>query len=111
MTREPNPLLLADAIAMRAEQHPDLEIVTFENGFDVPDERRRYGDLLQNGNRIAHALVSRGMQPGDRFALLMRNHPEFVEAMVAASLTGCIFVPIDPRTRGGRGNFPSRNGC
>ena len=31
---------------------------------------------------------------------MMRNHPEFVETMIAASITGCVFVPIDPRTRG-----------
>ncbi|MFQ5477889.1 MAG: AMP-binding protein, partial [Candidatus Binatia bacterium] len=46
------------------------------------------------------AIVACGLGPGERFALMMRNHPEFVETMVAASLTGCVFVPIDPRTRG-----------
>jgi crotonobetaine/carnitine-CoA ligase len=40
------------------------------------------------------------MERGDRFALMMRNHPEFVEAMIAASITGTVFVPIDPRTMG-----------
>src|SRR5690606_16224834 len=51
-------------------------------------------------NRIAAGLLRRGMRRGDRFGLMMRNHPAFVETMIAASLTGTVFVPIDPRTRG-----------
>jgi crotonobetaine/carnitine-CoA ligase len=102
MARERNNLILADVIATKADEHPDLNIVTFEGGGVRQDEVRTYGDLLENGNRIAHALISHGMAPGDRFALLMRNHPEFIETMVAASLTGCVFVPIDPRTRGAK---------
>lgn len=97
---ERNNLLLADVIAEKAEQFPELDIVTFEGADVREDEVRTYGDLLENGNRIAHALISKGMEPGDRFGLQMRNHPEFIETMVAASITGCVFVPIDPRTRG-----------
>ena len=43
---------------------------------------------------------------------MMRNHPEFVEAMVAASITGGVFVPIDPRTRGDKLVYMLHNaGC
>jgi crotonobetaine/carnitine-CoA ligase len=52
------------------------------------------------------------MERGDRFALMMRNHPEFVETMIAASITGCVFVPIDPRTKGDKLAYMFRNaGC
>src|SRR5690606_3832703 len=62
--------------------------------------------------RIAATLVDRGLARGDRFALLMRNHPEFVEALIAASVTGCVAVPIDPRTRGERLAYTLRDaGC
>ena len=98
--RQPNILIMADMIAAHAASDPDLEIVTFEGGGVREDETRRYGELLENGNRIAAGIIARGMQPGDRFALLMRNHPEFIESMIAASITGCVFVPIDPRSRG-----------
>jgi len=98
--REPNLLILADLIAAHAKTNPDLDVVTFEGGGVRDDEIRTYGDLLENGNRIAAGMIDRGMQKGDRFALLMRNHPEFIETMVAASISGCVFVPIDPRTRG-----------
>ena len=52
------------------------------------------------------------MERGDRFGLMMRNHPEYVESMIAASISGCVFVPIDPRTRGEKLAYMLRNaGC
>ncbi|RMD85229.1 MAG: ATP-dependent acyl-CoA ligase, partial [Candidatus Dadabacteria bacterium] len=111
--REPNDLILADAIRTRAEEQPDFDVLTFE-GFSrgAPDEVRTYADLAANSNRIAARLIEKGIQPGDRFAIMMRNHPEFVEAMIAASITGGIFVPIDPRTRGEKLAYMLRkSGC
>ncbi|MBW2241920.1 MAG: AMP-binding protein [Deltaproteobacteria bacterium] len=114
--RDRSPFILADLVQLRAEEKPDLDVLTFERfSLDkgaTPDEVRTYADLQINANRIAANLVKGGMQPGDRFAIMMRNHPEFVEAMIAASITGCIFVPIDPRTRGEKLAFLLRNsGC
>ena len=98
--RDTNEMILADLIAARAEQKPDLDVLTFECGDKRDDEVRTYADLMENGHRIAAGLISRGMERGDRFALLMRNHPEFVDCMVGASVSACVLVPIDPRTRG-----------
>jgi len=114
--RERHEAILADLIALRAEQQPDLDVLTFERwslGAPArPDEVRTYAELHENANRIAAELVRRGLVRGDRFAILMRNHPEFVEAMIAASVTGCVAVPIDPRTRGERLAFTLRDaGC
>ncbi len=114
--RERDELIVADLIAARAESDPDLDVLTFEHlgldGAATPDEVRTYADLATNGNRIAAALIARGMERGDRFGLMMRNHPEFVEAIIAASTTGTIFVPIDPRTRGEKLAFMLRRaGC
>ncbi len=111
--RKRDELVLADQIAIRAEQKPDLDVLTFEHlsldGNATPDEVRTYGQLAANANRIAAGLVARGMDRGDRFALMMRNHPEFVEAMIAASITGCVFVPVDPRTKGQKLAYMLRN--
>ncbi len=95
-------MILANLIAARAEQKPDLDVLTFEGAGIRADVVRTYQDLWENGNRIAKGLIDRDMQPGDRFALLMRNHPEFVDTMVGASISGTVFVPIDPRTRGAK---------
>jgi crotonobetaine/carnitine-CoA ligase len=114
--RERNELILADLIQIRAEQKPDLDVVTFEHlsldGGATPDEVRTYADLHTNANRIAAALLRREIERGDRFAIMMRNHPEFIEAMIAASVTGGILVPIDPRTRGDKLVYMLHNaGC
>lgn len=102
--REPSEAILADLVRKRAEQRPERDVLTFEHwsldGGATPDQVRSYADLARHGNRIAAGLLRRGLEPGDRFGLMMRNHPEFVEAMIAASITGGVFVPIDPRSRG-----------
>lgn len=109
----PNEMVLSDLIAARAATQPDLDVLTFEHysldGGATPDEVRTYAQLRDNAARLAHALSARGMKKGDRFALMMRNHPEFVEAMIAASLTGTVFVPIDPRTPAARLAFMLRD--
>ena len=98
-----NPLILANIIAAHCQQHPDLDVLTFvqtttDGGID--EEIHCYQQLWDNGQYIATALDQAGMQQGDTFALLMQNHPEFVDAMVGASITNTVFVPIDPRIRG-----------
>jgi len=110
--RRRNDLILADLVATRADEVPDFDVVSFDGDGVRAHEVRTYADLWANGNRIAAALIAKGMTRGDRFGLLMRNHPEFIETMVAASASGCVFVPIDPRTRGKKLAYTLRNsGC
>jgi len=112
MARALNEMVLADLIAARAEKRPDLDVLTFEGGESRVDEIRTYAALWTNANKLAAGLIQRGMNYGDRFAILIRNHPEFIELMIAASLTGLVFVPIDPRTRGNKLAFTLNNsGC
>ncbi len=97
------PPILAHIIRARAQTHGDLNVLTFveiapDSG--LADEKRTYAQLWRRGCALAHVLVKKGVKAGDRFALVMQNHPEFVEAMVAASILGAVFVPIDPRTKG-----------
>lgn len=99
-----NEFILADLIEIRAEQMPDRDVLTFEHlsldGGATPDEVRTYQQLDTNANRLAAHLMKRGVGKGDRFVIMLRNHPEFVEAMIAASITGAVFVPVDPRSKG-----------
>ena len=88
----------------KAEEMPDLEIVTFEHE-SLPDEVLTYRDIVAGGRKVARALQKRGLGQGDVFALVMRNQPEFIYAMYAASALGAVLLPIDPRTRGERLRF------
>ncbi|MFM0071637.1 AMP-binding protein [Paraburkholderia sediminicola] len=91
---------LAALLANRVETMPDLDVLTVEGAGVRPDEVRTYRQLWENGQRLAQVLIDQGLQPGEHFALLMANHAEFIDAMVAASISGTVFVPIDPRARG-----------
>jgi len=111
VAREPSELILAIIVASRAERNPDFPVLTFECA-GKPDEVLTYAGLQGRANSLAAELIARGLARGDRFGLMMRNHPAFVEAMVAASITGAVFVPIDPRTRGEKLAYTLRNsGC
>ncbi|MBU7440235.1 AMP-binding protein [Paraburkholderia fungorum] len=91
---------LAALIANRVETMPDLDVLTVEGAGARPDEVRTYRQLWENGQRLAQVLIDLGLRPGEHFGLLMANHAEFVDAMVAASISGTVFVPIDPRAKG-----------
>jgi len=96
-------LILAELVRSERERDLGYELLTFVNvGEDGSfiEETRNYRELWQNGQRLAAWMRARGMQEGDRFAIVMQNHPEFVDLMVASSILGTVFVPIDPRTRG-----------
>jgi len=106
--KQRDDLILADLIALRAEARPDLDVLTFVGvGADgaLTEEVRTYAQLWEGGNRIASALAEAGTVDGAKFAIMMRNHPAFVEAMVGASIAGAVFVPIDPRVQGEKLTF------
>lgn len=84
-------------------KHADLDVLTFVEVLpdgSLSEDIRTYAGLLENGRRIAGALASEGMGDGAAFAIIMRNHAEFVDTMIGSEIAGTIFVPIDPRTRG-----------
>ena len=101
MTESKVPGHIAYELDARAENNPDFEVLTFENG-DFPAEVLTYRDIVISGRKFARVLQKAGIGKGDAFALVMRNHPEFLYAMYAASILGAVMVPIDPRVKGDR---------
>ncbi len=97
---ELSPAILAHVVELQTSAKPDFRVLTF----DYPDheEAVTYADLWRGAQGVALALAEAGVAKGERFAVMMRNHPEFAYAMVAASLTGTAFVPVDPRMRGAK---------
>ena len=93
-----NPAILAHAVEIHAAQTPERRVLTF----DYPDhaELVTYADLLRGARIVALLLADAGVAAGDRFGVMMRNHPEFAYALTAASLTATVAVPLDPRMRG-----------
>lgn len=90
---------IASIVWSFARSEPERESLIFEGGASVPDVTRTYGQLWQNGQALARGLRRRGVTPGSVVAVVMANHAEFVELMVAAALLRAVLVPIDPRTK------------
>ena len=57
--------------------------------------RETFGEYNAAVNRTAHALLERGVQRGDRIAVLSHNCREFVVVYFALARLGAISVPIN----------------
>ena len=101
MTVSKIPGHLAYELEARANDRPDFGVITFENA-GYPEEVLTYSDIVQKGRKLAKALDHHGIGKGDVFAVLMRNHPEFIYSLYAATLIGAVMLPIDPRLKGDR---------
>ena len=58
------------------------------------DVTRNWGDFAANIDRVAHALISRGVGKGDKVAICMGNSVEMLEAMFGAVRAGACVVPL-----------------
>ncbi len=54
-----------------------------------------FGDIDARSNRMAHALKSRGLAPGDRLCVYLPNRIEMIDLYLASIKLGVIFVPIN----------------
>jgi len=76
---------------------------------DGSDERLTYSGIFENTNKISRLLIKAGVREGDTFAVIMRNHPEFLYSLSAALSIGAVMVPMDPRSRGAKLVFQISN--
>jgi len=72
-----------------ARQHGDREFLVYEG------ERRSFNDLMDEADAIAAALQARGIVPGDRIALAMRNYPEWMAVFLGVTRIGAVIVPVN----------------
>jgi acyl-CoA synthetase (AMP-forming)/AMP-acid ligase II len=62
-----------------------------------PDVRLTYRQLDERVNRLANALIGRGLRKGDRVGILMKNGHEYIETDFALSKTGLVRVALNYR--------------
>ena len=81
-----------DAIAARQPDHEALVSV---------HQRRRYSyrELQVETDRLASALLSLGLQPGERVGIWSHNNAEWVLLQLATAKVGLILVNINPAYR------------
>ena len=82
------------AMDRRARETPDDVYCTFEG------TRITFGDLDARVNRIANALLARGLRKGDRVALMLPSHPDHIVAIFALAKAGLIRVPVNVNLKG-----------
>jgi len=107
MSNELKKFPLFKSVWLRVKD-PDKTALIFVND-DGSDERLTYADIFENTHKISRALIKAGVGRGDTFALVMRNHPEFLYSLAAALSLGAIVVPIDPRSKGAKLAFQINN--
>lgn len=90
---------IADLLHRSARRFPDKAAVV--EGAGTPERRRTFAELEADANRLAHALLERGVRPGDRIALLSRNGLPYVQAIFGVAKAGAVLVPINFMLRGG----------
>lgn len=83
-------MLLREIIEQGAERYPQNVALIFR------DQPMTYGELAVAVRRLAAGLVSLGLQPGDRVALLLPNCTPFVWSYYAAQQMGVVVVPANP---------------
>src|SRR4051794_19355624 len=58
---------------------------------------RTFAQLDERSNRLAQALLTGGLAPGDRVAMLSGNTIEYFEVATALAKAGLPMVPLNPR--------------
>jgi acyl-CoA synthetase (AMP-forming)/AMP-acid ligase II len=78
--------------------HPSLTAETYPHKPAIvmgdSGEMVTYRQLDQRSNQGAQLFRSLGLQAGDHIALMLENHPRFLEICWAAQRSGLIFTPI-----------------
>ena len=89
------PLLISSLIRHASEHHADTEIVSrlTEGGI----HRYTYADAHKRSRQLANALITLGIQPGDRIGTLAWNGFRHFETYFAVSGMGAVLHTINPR--------------
>jgi long-chain acyl-CoA synthetase len=75
----------------RADRAPDSTAVIVP----ATGARITYRTMVDQSKRLANALRSRGLRPGDHVAILMTNVPEYFEVVWAARRAGYFYTAIN----------------
>ncbi|WEB43758.1 amino acid adenylation domain-containing protein [Streptomyces yunnanensis] len=74
----------------RVRQHPDL-IAAVHDGTEWT-----YGEVNRRANRIAHALLDRGLRPEDVVAVVTERNLGWLAAALGVFKAGGVYLPVEP---------------
>lgn len=82
---------VADLLRDTSRRLPDKVALIVDGSGD----RITFAHVDEESDRVAAALQSRGVAPGDRVAIMMHNVPEFVTAYFGILKAGAVVVPLN----------------
>ncbi|MGE5702098.1 MAG: long-chain-fatty-acid--CoA ligase [Clostridia bacterium] len=90
---------LGSCLARNARRHPDKWALTCEG------RSYTYAQFNREVNRLAHGLISLGVEKGQKVALMMKNSDRFAISFFAAAKVGAVLVPVNFRLAGVEVNY------
>ncbi|WP_381563276.1 class I adenylate-forming enzyme family protein [Streptomyces eurythermus] len=95
---------LVHALRTAAAEHPDRTCLTYF------DSRLTYRETDELTDSVAAHLAGRGLERGDRVAVLLQNSPHFALAVLGAWKAGATVVPVNPMYKSGEVAHVLRDG-
>lgn len=92
---DPTAWVLPDILRSRAEQTPDRPFLQFDGG-----DWQSFGEVNAKANRIANALIKRGLTKGEAVSTLMPNSDDNLAAWFGIVKAGGVQCPINLAYRG-----------
>ncbi len=92
---DPTAWVLADILRRRAEEFPDRDYLRFGDGPWLG-----YGEVNARANRIANALIARGIRKGESVSVLLPNCEQFVPVWFGILKAGAVMSPINTAYKG-----------
>ena len=89
------PLTISSLIRHAARYHGQTEVISVETTGDVA--RTNWGEVEENARRLASALETLGLEPGDRCATIAWNNRRHLEIYFGVAGAGMICHTINPR--------------
>ncbi|WP_292603303.1 AMP-binding protein, partial [Methanobrevibacter sp. UBA212] len=74
---------------MQASETPDNPALV------ASDARLTYAELNQKANRIANALINRGIKPNSNVLVMLPRTSNLISAVLGVLKAGCTFIPMD----------------
>lgn len=87
---------LVHALRRSVAEAPDRDFLAYFDG------RLSYREIDELSDSVAGYLAGRGLERGDRVAILLQNSPHFVLALLGAWKAGATVVPVNPMYKSGR---------
>src|SRR5258705_8594297 len=88
MSVRPTSRTLGDLLDEMAGERPHADALAFRH------EQISYAELQARVDELARALIAAKVTRGDRVAVLLSNHPEWVGAALPFAKVGVILSPI-----------------